>query len=163
MTNLLKQLESNLVIDQHALDQALREHPDLFYKVATELALAISHRDEAKQDLDQMEATVDAELRRAAAVSEDKVTEKQIESNKNTDKRVVAANDKFLSEKYETAKWTALKDAYEQRSYALSKLVDLYLANYYSSQEDKKTHAPAMREVQANKIKETNRARRVAV
>ena len=99
MTDLAK-LEKKLQIDQHALDTALREHPDLFYQVASELALAISNRDEAKQDLDQIEAQVDAELRRAAAVSEDKVTEKAIESNKNTDRRVIAANDRFLEERY---------------------------------------------------------------
>ena len=159
----LKQLEDKLKIDQHALDIALREHPDLFYQVASELALAISNRDEAKQDLDQIEAQVDSELRRAAAISEDKVTEKAIESNKNTDKRVIAANDKFLEERYNAAKWTALKDAYEQRSYALSKLVDLFLANYYSSNEDKKTGGPALRDVRSQQVKEINKRVRVQV
>jgi hypothetical protein len=158
----LKQLEDKLVIDEHALDVALREHPDLFYKVASELALAISNRDEAKQDLDQIEAVVDSELRKAALIGIEKVTEKAIESNKNKDKRVVSANDTFLEKRYDAAKWSALKEAYEQRSYALSKLVDLYLANYYSTNEDKRTNGPAMRDVRAEQIKEVNRTRRVA-
>ena len=149
----LKHLEAKLIIDEHALDIALREHPDLFYKVASALALAISNRDEAKQNVDEIEAEVDAELRRAAAVSGEKTTEKEVESNKKVDKRVKTANDKFLEEKYTTAKWTALKDAYEQRSYALSKLVDLFLANYYSSNEDKKVGGPALRDARAQQVK----------
>ena len=159
----IKQLEDKLQINQHALDVALREHPDLFYKVASELALAISNRDESKQDLDELEAQVDIELRNAAAVSGDKTTENQILSNKKVDRRVKAANDKFLAERLNTAKWTALKEAYEARSYALSKLVDLFLASYYSNQEDKKTNAPALRDAQANQVKEANRNKRVAV
>jgi hypothetical protein len=157
----LQQLEQKLMIDEHALDVALREHPDLFYKVASELALAISYRDEAKQELDQIQAQVDSELRKAALISDQKITETSIQSNKNVDKRVIAADDKFLEKRYNAAKLTALKEAYEQRSYALSKLVDLYLANYYSTQEDKKTGGAAVRDVQADRVKEVNRARRV--
>lgn len=159
----LKKLELKLAIDQHGLDIALREHPDLFYKVASELALAISNRDEAKQDVDDIEAVVDMELRRAASISEDKVTEKAIESNKRADKRVVSANDKFLEARFEAAKWAALKEAYESRSYALSKLVDLYLANYFSSQEDKKTGHSDFKDARANQIKEQNRSKRVSI
>lgn len=155
----LKKLEDKLKIDQHALDIALREHPDLFYKVASELALAISNRDEAKQDVDDIEATVDMELRRAASVSEDKVTEKAIESNKWADKRVVSANDKFLEARFEAAKWAALKEAYESRSYALSKLVDLYVVGYFSDKSDSK-HDNASYELQSSQIKKVNATRR---
>lgn len=160
MTELAK-LEQKLQIDQHALDIALREHPDLFYKVASELALAISNRDEVKQDLDELEAEVDIELRKIAATALEKSTETQIQSKKKIDKRVIAANDKHMAERLNAAKWTALKEAYEARSYALSKLVDLYLASYYSSNEDKKTGGPAVRDVRADQIKQANRNRRV--
>jgi hypothetical protein len=159
----LKQLEAKLRIDEHALDIALREHPDLFYKVATELALAISNRDEAKQDLEEIEAQVDMELRKAAAVSDTKTTEKEIESNKKVDKKVKAANDKFLEERFNAAKWTALKEAYEARSYALSKLVDLFLANYYSANEDNRTGATTLRDARAQHVKKDLVERRVRV
>lgn len=159
----LKQLEDKLKIDEHALDIALREHPDLFYKVATELALAISNRDEAKQVLDETEAEVDMELRKDAATSGAKTTEKEIESNKKVDSKVKSANDKFLEERFNAAKWTALKEAYEARSYALSKLVDLHLANYYSSNEDKKTGGTTLRDVRSSHVKQELAARRVKV
>jgi len=159
----IKQLEAKLQIDQHALDIALREHPDLFYKVASELALAISNRDEAKQDLDEIEAEIDIKLRNDAAIVGEKTTETQIQSNKKIHPKVKSANDKLLEQKLHTAQWTALKEAYEARSYALSKLVDLYLANYFSSNEDKKVNGPALRDVRASQAKQENRNRRVSV
>lgn len=163
MTDLIKKLKAGLKINEHALDIALRNHPDLFYDVGLELALAISNRDEAKQDLEEIEAQVDMELRRAAAASGEKTTEKEIESNRKVDKRVIAANDKFFEQKLNAANLSALKEAYEQKSYALSKLVDLYLAAYYSSNEDKKTGAVNFRNTQTDHVKEALASRRVKV
>jgi thioesterase domain-containing protein len=159
----LKQLEAKLQINEHSLDVALREHPDLFYKVASELALAISNRDEAKQDLGVVEAAVDMEVRAEAARMNEKTTEKEVQSQVKLDKKVVSANDKYLAESLNAAKWAALKEAYESRSYALSKLVDLFIANYYSSNEGSKTGATAFRETQANHIKDHNKRKRVEV
>jgi hypothetical protein len=159
----LADLRSKLGIDEHSLDMALREHPDLFYEVASQLALAVSNRDEAKLDLEEVEAEVDKELRRAAAINDDRTTEKEIESNKKIDKRVKIANDKLVKEKYNAAKWTALKDAYEQRSYALSKLVDLYLANYYSQNPEKSSGNAKYRDAQVDRIKRENAMKRVRV
>ena len=158
MTN-LKELEAKLQINQHALDEALREHPDLFYKVASELALAISNRDEAKQELDEIESEVDLEIRAECARLGEKTTEKEVESHKKIDKRVKAANDTFLAERMNTGRWTALKEAYESRSYALSKLVDLYITGYYSDKSDIK-HDGDNRNLQNAQIKKINSTRR---
>lgn len=150
----IKNLESKLAIDEHALDVALRDHPDTFYRVAMELALAVSLRDEAKQDLEEVEAEVDMELRKDAATIGAKTTEKEIESNKKVDKNVRAATDRFMEARYNAAKWTALKDAFEQKSYALSKLVDLYLGNYYSSHDSvKPANGSTLRDVKAQHVK----------
>lgn len=157
---LLKQLEAKLQINEHALDEALREHPDLFYKVASELALAISNRDEAKQDLDETEAQVDIHIRSQQI---EKTTEGNILSLKKIGPKVKAANDKLLEEKYNAAKWTALKEAYESRSYALSKLVDLYLASYYSSEQGQQKSQLNLRDAQAARVKEANSRVRVKV
>lgn len=159
----IKRLKEGLKINEHSLDTALRDHPDLFYAVSMELALAISNRDEAKQNLEEVEAQVDIEIRSECERLKEKTTEKEIESLKKVDPKVKSANDKFLAEKLNAANLTALKDAYESRSYALSKLVDLYLANYYSQQEDKKTGAPELRNARAQVVKETNARARVRV
>lgn len=155
----IKKLESALLIDQHSLDTALREHPDLFYKVATELALAISNRDEAKQNLDETEAQVDLEIRAECARLNEKTTEKEVMSQCKIDKKVKLANDKMLEEKYNAAKWTALKEAYESRSYALSKLVDLYIVGYYSDKSDV-WHDGNSRDLQNLQVKKINATRR---
>jgi hypothetical protein len=158
----IKQLEQKLLIEDHALDIALREHPDLFYQVANALALAISERDEAKLALDEIEAEAAMAIRDEAAKYEEKITDKTVEMRVKTDAGVMKAARQFIQFKNEATRWTVLKEAYESRSYALSKLVDLYIANYYSSNEDKKTHAPAMREVRASQVKEINKSRRVS-
>lgn len=160
MATELKKLEDGLQINQHALDDALRIHPDLFYKVATELALAISNRDEAKQDLDEVEAKADIDIRAEAARIKEKTTEKEIESMRKVDKNVIAATDNFAARKLEAAKWTALKEAYEARSYALSKLVDLHLASYYSSNEEKRSGGSNLRDARARQVKTESADRR---
>ena len=160
MTDIVN-LENKLHIDEHALDIALREHPDLVYDVSLALAQAISIRDMTKLELDETEAEVDKEIRRAAHVSDDKVTEKEVESHKKLDKRVKSANRKFLEEKLKAAKLTALTEAYEKRSYALSKLVDLYLANYYSTNENT-TGSPRYKQARSEDIKRQNSLKRIA-
>jgi hypothetical protein len=159
----LKELESGLAIDEHALDIALRNHPDLFYKVSSEQVLAISNRDEAKYDLEQIEALIDKEIRQKAVQSKTKTTEKDIESQRKLDKRVVSANDKFFAEKLTAAQWTVLGEAYEQRSRALSKLVDLHLANYYSTNQDQKTGSSVFKTAKAQHVKEVVAGRRARV
>ena len=160
--DLLKDLKAKLRIDEHALEVAWRDQPDLFYQVANEHALALSIRDESKQDLEELEAEVDMELRRDAATSGEKTTETQIQSNKKTDKRVRAANDSFLEKRYIAEQWKVLRDAYEQRSFALSRLVELYIANYYSSNEHKTTTNANLKDIRAQSVKEVNRNRRVS-
>ena len=162
MTYTIKQLEDKLRIDEHALEVSLREHPELFYKVATELALAISNRDEAKQDLEEVEALVDMEIRKDASAVGGKTTEKEIDSLKKADERVITASDKFMEERYNAAKWSALKEAYEQKSYALYNLTELYISNYYSSNEN--AGKVTVREAKAQKAREViNERRRVSV
>lgn len=148
----LDDLKNKLTIDEHALEIALREHPQLMYDAGMQLATSISQRDESKQKLDEIEALVDKELRQAAATSGEKTTEKEIESNKKLDKRVKAANDDFLESKLTAQQWQVLKDSFEQRSYALSKLVDLYIANYYSTIERKSD--VDLKTVQSQRVKQ---------
>lgn len=131
----LEDYKKKLRIDEHALEIALRDHPDLVFDIGQELALAISNRDEAKQELDELRAEVANELRAEASRNDERITDSAVNSGVELDKRVKSANDAFLARKLEASQWQVLKEACEQRSYALSKLVDLYLANYYSNIE----------------------------
>jgi K+-sensing histidine kinase KdpD len=134
MTDLrISELENMLILDENALDEALEQQPDLFYRVSKELALTVSRRDFAKQTKEEVEATVDAKIRHTAAVQDEKITERQIESEKRLHKDVQKAiKDLFvLNEK--VGHLSALKEAFQQRSYVLKSLCDLYIAGYFGS------------------------------
>lgn len=159
----LEQLRSKLKIDEHALEIELKNYPNYVDDVGQAHVLAISDRDEAKQALDEIEAKVDSEIRSEAVAAGDKITEKDVESQKRLDPKVKAANRKFLDLKLEAAQWGVLKEAVEKRSYALSKLVDLYLASYYS--EIEKKGDVDFKNVQSQRVKRelAERRKRIAV
>lgn len=154
-------LKAKLAIDEHALEVGLREHPQLVYEIGMALAEAISERDEAKEKLGQVEAEVEKEIREEASNNDEKVTDKSVDAQKKTDIRVVKANETFLAKKYDAAQLQVLSDAFSQRSYALSKLVDLYIANYYSNIEKKgaDNKQADVRTVQAGRVREARRQR----
>ena len=150
----IEELEAGLRIDEHALEDALKVHSDLFYKVSDQMTLSLSLRDEAKQQLEETEAEVDLGLRKDAALSEERVTDTAIAFQRKIDRRVKAANANYLKLKHDAARWAALKESFEQRSYALSKLVDLYIANYYGDSEHKEPRRqPNLRDIKATQVK----------
>jgi hypothetical protein len=152
--DIIEDLEQKLKIDEHGLEIELRDHPDSFYKVAAELSLAISLRDEAKQKLDETESRVDIEIRAEAARLGEKVTEKEVLSRVKTDKAFTDATDRFFELKARAAKISALKEAFEQKSYALSKLTDLYIANYYSQQDKlENNYSAQVKTIRAEQVK----------
>lgn len=130
---IISDLEEGLLIDEHALDEALQMQPDLFYQVTRTLASLISRRDAAKQNKEDTEARVDAKIRHDAAVSEEKMTEKQVESEKRLSKDVRAAMDQLASLNEQVGRWSALKEAFMQRSYVLKSMCDLYVAGYFEA------------------------------
>ena len=131
----LRDLETGLRIDEHNLETHWVEQPDLFYRVSKNLALVISLRDQAKQDLSETEARVDIKVRRDAEVADEKITEKGIESQRKLHPDVRAATTRHSEYSLLTGEYMALKDAYLQRSYALKELVQLYVANYYGASD----------------------------
>lgn len=131
-TVLFSQLEAGLSIDPHNLNDALAEQPTLFYHVAKQLALEISRRDAAKQTLAEVEASADQGIRDHAETNEFKLTEKDVESQKRLDPNVQQCIKVLADLEYRTRRLTALKDAFQERGYALKGLVDLYSISYYA-------------------------------
>jgi hypothetical protein len=150
-----RDLETSLAIDEHALEEALRDQPETFYKVSKALALVVSRRDAAKQALADAEATADLEIRddareeevraaresvrakdkSAAAPSKVKLTEGEVRARVMLTPGVLAARDRLTALSEEAGKLSALKEAFQQRSYALKDLTALYIANYYTATE----------------------------
>lgn len=161
MDKKLEQFRQKLLINEHALEIELRELPKLVDDIGQAHVLVISDRDEAKQELDEIEARVDAEIRKDAALADEKVTNPEVESQKKLNPKVKAANKKFLDLKLEAAQWGVLKEAVEKRSYALSKLCDLYISNYYSEIEKKGNSD--FKSVQSQRVKQELKDRRQRV
>jgi hypothetical protein len=158
-------LEKKLAINEHGLEEALREHPTLFYHVASETALSMSRRDEAKQSLEETVAAVMMDIRREAERRDEKVTDKSVEAECKSDATVRKANKFYLDAKLGADKWSALRDAYVQRSHALSKLVELYLNQYYASTQSDRVGSDTFRTMEAQRIKQgvAEKRRRVQV
>ena len=126
-------LEAGLRINEHELDGALQEQPELFYHVAKELALMISQRDQAKQRLAEIEAEVVVTIKEQARSQDLKITDKEVDAKKETNEDVLAAAKDFYQLSAMVGKLGALKEAYVQRSYVLKDMVALYINNYYGS------------------------------
>lgn len=149
-----RELEDALAIDEHALEEALRDQPETFYRVSKALALVISRRDAAKQALADAEAGADLDVRdesreeesrvardtvrgkdKPTPVSKIKLTEGEVKARVQLDPAVVEARGAFARLSEEVGKLTALKEAFQQRSYALKDLCGLFIANYYTASE----------------------------
>lgn len=131
----LRELEDALRIDEHALEEALRDQPHMFYRVSKAYALEISRRDAAKQALQDAEAWADLSVREEAQEKDRKITEGEIKATVQTDVNVVRVREQFNRSSESVGKLAALKEAFQQRSYALKDLAGLYIANYYTASE----------------------------
>lgn len=126
----LDDLQPGLKIDEHELDKACQQHAELFQGVADALTFALSRRDEAKAILAEVEAAVDLELRRKKGRSE-KLTNPEVAAMVCIDQRVYDAKRQHLRLVHEASRLAALKESFEQRSYQLKQMTQLYLASYF--------------------------------
>lgn len=131
MTINIDEFRKYLEIDGASLDDEVRRHASLLFKISEAMVEAIAKRDYFKEHLASMDAKIDQDLR--ASFEEDgvKYTESQIKSLILIDKTRCAINAKLLEAKAEADKLIALKDAFHSRGYMIRDLVSLYVANYY--------------------------------
>ena len=126
-------LQAGIAIDKLALDECLIEQPQLFFEVSERLALLMSQRDAAKDNLKVVEAEIDDIIRGDAAQEDKKITETAVKKQIEAHRDVIAANKKLRDLNQQVAHIGALKEAYSQRSYMLREVVALHLAGYYDT------------------------------
>lgn len=131
MTIDLESLTARLKIDENELDKELIEQPNLFFFVGRFYASATSQRDAQLQEIELMQSELDYSVRKKAQESGERITENQVKAAVIRSAEMQEALAKANELKRLAGVWTALRDAYQQRSYILLKLVDLYLAGYY--------------------------------
>jgi hypothetical protein len=140
---LMRELESELAIDKNDLDTAWMRLPQLFYTVSSECVTANTERDRAKATVDEVYARLDKKLRQEAEEeveaqraadpkSKAKVTEGRISQMIADSAEMQEVKAEYLSLKELADRWAALKESYQQKSYALRGLDELYAANYFT-------------------------------
>jgi len=127
------ELEGALGIDEFELNVELAKHAELFYRVSKALALTISQRDAAKQALQDLEARVELDVREAAAQDDRKINNDEVRAMVVVDPQVRKARGALAYLSESVGALGALKEAFQQRSYALKDLSELYVANYYGA------------------------------
>lgn len=126
--------ESDLQINQDELDREWVEQPTLYYRYATMLAKARLNHEREKSNIEVARAEV-ARLIRAKPKKfgiGDKITEAAVKEAILVHKDYTAAVESELKAKYRVDILQATVVALDHRKKALEKLVDLFLANYFS-------------------------------
>lgn len=153
----LDQMQANLAIERDSLEQACMKQPDYLYEVAEQVALHRSRRDAAKKELEEKEASLYIELRHAAAVSEERVTEAEIKAQMTTRREHGVLTNALAEANELLSRWEVLKEAFSQRSYMLRELVQLYLARYYG--DPARSAENRMRDFAGERVREARQQR----
>jgi hypothetical protein len=127
----LASFERQLLIDEHNLESACTQHSDLLYRVAKEVAYMRSRRDKLKKELKEAEASAYIHIRQDLEGDDRRITEAEVQARVTLDRECKRFNEQILDANETLGQWEALKEAVHQRSYALSELVELWLARNY--------------------------------
>jgi len=127
-----EEFRAKLIIDRHALDEAIAEQADLFYTVAERYALCRDQVENAKAELDGEDARLALAIRADAEkigtkTTEGKIAEQVLASDVHT--RIAAQLNRA---RLGADTWDALRDAFGQRASMLKLMADLYVSGYYS-------------------------------
>lgn len=153
----LTDLQENLAIDKLVLDDEVIRQPVLFYTVSEMLVEALAERDAAKEELSSVDADLDGIWRRKLSKDgKTRVTEAMIANHVQLSAEHEKAFAAYLAAKTNADRLTALKEAYQARSYMLRDLVALYSANYYEEASVKPTKAQEASHYASNRSRISN-------
>jgi hypothetical protein len=133
MTKKLRaQYKKRLTIDPEEIDACLVEQAELFGHVAEQHAEATAEKDAISLELEELTAKVDRHVRERLYETEDKVTEKMVVHAIREDKSIVKLRYELADAKAEADAWSALEEAFKQRSNMLRQLVSWKLGEMYN-------------------------------
>jgi hypothetical protein len=128
----LEEFRTHLTINKESLDEDITVQSDLFFRVSEAYAFACSRRDAAKEQVKQVDAKMDLEIRQDAVDNGVKLTEGKITNLVAASVEHLEAASEHLDFIEEVNIFGSLKEAFSQRSYMLRELVELYCVGYYS-------------------------------
>lgn len=129
---LLQEFRPRLRIDRHALDEAIEEQADLFFRISEAYVDAAQVRDTAKVAVEEKYSIIADRLRRGFEVRKEKYTEGAIKEGIATSEEYLQTVGEHLDAKKAADRLQGMKDAVEQRGKMLRELAQLYAAGYYS-------------------------------
>jgi hypothetical protein len=127
----LSELEQNIKIDPDELEIELIKQPNDYYHASAGFAMAISLRDQAKNELDIAEAELFLAFRDEVIARTERPTEALLEAMINASDIHRSYVDKHLETKLLADKWLALRDSFIQKGHALRELANLHKLNYF--------------------------------
>jgi hypothetical protein len=158
----ISELKEALRIDRFNLDTELTRQSTLYLEAAEAAAVVRSQLDQAKADLDNLEAALDRDLRLEAEITGAKTTEVNLSRMLQRHPTRIQAHKDYLELKLKSERLDQLREAYRQRVYMLREMVALYVSGYYAdaSVEGSKTNYLDAKVEQINRqLAEKRRAR----
>lgn len=122
-----------LRIDKNAMDDMWLEQPQIYNEIGERLALEISLRDQAKDDLADIAAELDTQVRELHADDDKKPTETAIKNEIKQDATYKNAQTKLRAYELNVSRLQMLRDSFHQRRYALQDLTTLWTGGYFTS------------------------------
>jgi hypothetical protein len=122
-----------LQIDKNAMDDMWLEQPAVVQEIGERVAMEISRRDEAKDDLADVLAELDALVRESHSDDEKKPTETAIKNEIKQDSKAKRAQKRLRAFELNVSRLQNLMESFKQRRYALQDLTTLWAAGYYTS------------------------------
>lgn len=127
------ELESDIRVNPDCLDREWVNQPSLFFKYASLLAEAREEFERAKNSFELVRAELDQKVRSdPPRYGIHKLTEAAVSAVVPTLGEYQKAREELLAAKHKVDILEAVVTAMEHRKKALEKLVDLYLAGYFS-------------------------------
>lgn len=152
--------DSDFQIDRFRLDDEWVKQPDLFRRYAEALAEAKSEFEGLKNDLDVTRAEVELKIREdPSAYGLEKVTEGVIKSVVEVQETVKEAESEVVQARHKVGMLEAAVGALDHRKRALSDLVSLHLADYFSKPVAREGERGAKEEMGKQRARRSQRRR----
>lgn len=128
----LERFKQALVIDKHALDEAVEKHSTTYLEVQEEYERAVSARDSAKVAVDESYAQRSMDIRAQFEKGKERYTDQRIKDEVAVDKDYLDAMARYADSKSRAAQLGAMVSAFEHRKTMLRIEADLWLGGYWS-------------------------------
>lgn len=127
----IAEAERGLIIDKADLDEENIRNPQMYYDVSSALVEASYQRDQQKATVEGLYAELDRQQRAKVLPSGKSPSETAIKIMIGEAPKMRAAEALLLKLTHDVSLWQAMKESYQQRSYSLKNLGELYSANYF--------------------------------